>query len=187
MVAGKRLPAKVAFSGPSELHPEIPEAANMVRMPPFSLISGPAILLLACLAFTFVFAEERLDLRKSKPVMVAAGLIWILVAIDYHLNGQDADIGIRVRHILVEYSELFLFLLSATSFAKAMVERNLFEALRSKLTRMQLSSRGLYWLTGAIAFALSLGADSLTTSLVITGPDRPAPAMEMGDECAKHL
>jgi Na+/H+ antiporter NhaD/arsenite permease-like protein len=136
-------------------------------MPSFSSFAGPAIVVLLILAYAFVFAEERLQLRKSKPVMVAAGLIWVLVAADFHLRGQDADVGIRVRHILVEYAELFLFLLSATSFVNAMVERNLFEALRSKLTRMRLSSRGVFWLTGAIAFLLSPVADNLTTALVM--------------------
>src|SRR3954470_18535887 len=99
-----------------------------------SLISsfcGPAIVVLLCLAYVFVFAEEFLNLRKSKPVMVAAGLIWILVALDLQQKGQGADVSVKLRHVLVEFSELFLFLLSATSFVNAMVERNVFEAVRS--------------------------------------------------------
>ncbi|MFP5278024.1 MAG: sodium:proton antiporter NhaD [Acidobacteriota bacterium] len=132
-----------------------------------SSLTGPAILVLLCLAYAFVFAEEYLQLRKSKPVVVAAGLIWVLVAIDFHVKGQDADVAVRVRHILVEYSELFLFLLSATSFVNAMVERNVFETLRARLTSMRLSSRGIFWLTGALAFLLSPIADNLTTALVM--------------------
>jgi len=34
-------------------------------------------------AYMFVIAEEAIHLRKSKPVIVAAGLIWVLVAIAY--------------------------------------------------------------------------------------------------------
>jgi Na+/H+ antiporter NhaD/arsenite permease-like protein len=139
----------------------------MAQIALVSSLFGPAIVVLLCLAYAFVFAEEYLHLRKSSSIMVAAGLIWILVAIDYHLMGQDADAGVRVRSILVEYSELFLFLLSATSFVNAMVERYVFEALRSKLTRMRLSSRGVFWLTGTIAFLLSPIADNLTTALVM--------------------
>ena len=52
-----------------------------------SSFCGPAIVGLLCLAYIFVFAEEFLRLRKSKPVMVAAGLIWILVAVDFQLKG----------------------------------------------------------------------------------------------------
>lgn len=35
------------------------------------------------LAYLLVIFEENLHLRKSKPVMVAAGVIWILVAVAY--------------------------------------------------------------------------------------------------------
>ena len=34
-------------------------------------------------AYVLVIVEESLHLRKSKPVMVAAGVIWILTAIAY--------------------------------------------------------------------------------------------------------
>lgn len=135
-------------------------------MPLISSFCGPAIVVLLCLAYIFVFAEEFLQLRKSKPVMVAAGLIWILVAIDLHQRGQGADVSVKLRHVLLEFSELFLFLLSATSFVNAMVERNVFEALRSRLTFFRLSNRGVFWLTGMIAFLLSPIADNLTTALV---------------------
>jgi len=131
-----------------------------------SAFCGPAIVFLLCLAYVFVFAEEFLHLRKSKPVMVAAGLIWILVAIDFQLRGAGEDVSIRLRHVLLEFSELFLFLLSATSFVNTMVERNVFEALRSRLTILRLSNRGVFWLTGVIAFVLSPIADNLTTALV---------------------
>ena len=132
-----------------------------------SSVTGPAIVALLCLAYAFVFAEEYLQLRKSKPVVIAAGLIWVLIAIDFHLTGRDADVGVHVRHILLEYSELFLFLLSATSFVNAMVERNVFDALRARLTSMRLSNRSIFWLTGGLAFLLSPIADNLTTALVM--------------------
>ena len=135
-------------------------------MPLISSFYGPAIVVLLCLAYIFVFAEEFLHLRKSKPVMFAAGLIWILVAIDLQQKGQGADVSVKLRHVLLEFSELFLFLLSATSFVNAMVERNVFEALRSRLAIFRLSNRGVFWLTGVIAFVLSPIADNLTTALV---------------------
>ena len=39
------------------------------------------------LAYMFVMAEEFTHLRKSKPVMLAAGIIWVLVAWVYSQNG----------------------------------------------------------------------------------------------------
>ncbi len=128
---------------------------------------GPLILVVFCAAYALVFAEEQLGLRKSKPVMIAAGLIWILVAIAFDREGRAPEVSVRLRHVLLEYAELFLFLLSAMSFVNALVERNVFEVLRARLTSMRLSARGIFWIVGAIAFFLSPIADNLTTALVM--------------------
>ena len=45
------------------------------------------------IAYSFVIAEETLHLRKSKPVMVAAGLIWTIVALVYVLHGDMHIVG----------------------------------------------------------------------------------------------
>ncbi len=128
---------------------------------------GPAILVVFCAAYVFVFAEEKLNLRKSKPVMIAASLIWILVAIAFHQEGRSEEVGEKLRVVLLDYTELFLFLLSAMSFVNALVERNVFEVLRTRLTALRVSSRGIYWIIGLIAFFLSPLADNLTTALVM--------------------
>uniref|UniRef100_UPI00260347A2 hypothetical protein n=1 Tax=Propionivibrio sp. TaxID=2212460 RepID=UPI00260347A2 len=95
---------------------------------------GPAILVALGLAYAAVFAEEKIRLRKSVPVMTAAGVIWILVAIAYHQEDRAVEVAEKLRHVLLEFAELFLFLLSAMSFVNTMVERNVFEALRTRLT-----------------------------------------------------
>lgn len=134
---------------------------------PIDPVYGPAIVAVFCMAYAFVFLEEKLNLRKSKPVMIAGSLIWILIAIAFHQNGRDLETPVKLRHVLLEYSELFLFLLSATSFVNAIAERNVFEALRIRLAGLGLSVRGIYWTTGVMAFFLSPIADNLTTALVM--------------------
>ncbi len=39
-------------------------------------------------AYSLVILEEQLHLRKSKPVLLAAGIIWILVAITFSSLGN---------------------------------------------------------------------------------------------------
>jgi Na+/H+ antiporter NhaD/arsenite permease-like protein len=129
--------------------------------------AAPAVLAVFCIAYAFVFAEEKLHLRKSKPVMVAAGVVWILVAIGLALDGRGAEVTDRIRHVVLEYAELLLFLLSAMSFVNALVERRLFEALQSRLIAARVGVRGIFWLTGLAAFFLSPVADNLTTALVM--------------------
>ncbi len=128
---------------------------------------GPAVLAVFALAYAFVFAEEKLHLRKSKPVMVAGGLIWIFIAIAFHAEGRGAEVGPKLSGVLVDYAALLLFLLSAMSFVNTMVERNVFEALRSRLGAAKFSTRGVFWITGTAAFFISPFADNLTTALVM--------------------
>jgi Na+/H+ antiporter NhaD/arsenite permease-like protein len=118
-------------------------------------------------AYILVIVEENLDLRKSKPVMVAAGAIWILTAIAYASRHQSHAVAELLRHNLLEYAELLLFLLSAMTFINTMVERNVFLALQTGLVSFGLSFRAVFWLTGMLAFCISPVADNLTTALVM--------------------
>ena len=118
-------------------------------------------------AYVLVIVEENLDLRKSKPVMVAAGAIWILTAIAYASQHQSHVAAELLRHNLLEYAELLLFLLSAMTFINTMVERNIFTALRTRLVSLGLSFRAVFWLTGILAFIISPVAPNLTTALVM--------------------
>jgi len=118
-------------------------------------------------AYILVIVEESLHLRKSKPVMVAAGVIWVLTAIAYASQQQSHLVAEILRHNLLEYAELMLFLLSAMTFINTMAERNIFAGLRTGLVSLGLSLRAVFWLTGMLAFFISPVADNLTTALVM--------------------
>ncbi len=128
---------------------------------------GLLSLLVFLLAYALVISEEFLHLRKSKPVMVAAGIIWTLVAMAYAAHGDTATAAAAVRHNLLEYAELLLFLLAAMTYVNTMEERNVFNALRSRLVSSGYSLPSLFWITGLLAFFISPLADNLTTALVM--------------------
>jgi NhaD family Na+/H+ antiporter len=119
------------------------------------------------LSYSLVIAEEFTHLRKSKPVMLGAGLIWGLIGLVYAQHGIEHAAEEAVRHFLVEFAELFLFLLAAMTYVNAMSERNVFEALRTLLVSRGYSYRKLFWITGALSFFLSPIIDNLTTALVM--------------------
>lgn len=118
-------------------------------------------------AYMLVMAEEFIHLRKSKPVMLAAGIIWAAIAWYYQTHDVQHVVASALRHNLLEYAELMLFLIVAMTYINAMEERQVFEALRTWLIRRGLSYRGLFWVTGALAFVLSPIADNLTTALLM--------------------
>jgi Na+/H+ antiporter NhaD/arsenite permease-like protein len=128
---------------------------------------GMAAIVIFVAAYALVVAEEFTGLRKSQPVMLAAGLIWgILAVAAARWNLSDA-LHAAVREYLLEFAELLLFLLAAMTYVNAMSERGLFEALRVWLLRKRLGYRALFWATGGIAFCLSPLIDNLTTALVL--------------------
>jgi Na+/H+ antiporter NhaD/arsenite permease-like protein len=138
---------------------------------------GSLCLGLFIIAYLFVMIEEKTHLRKSKPVLVAAGLIWGLIA--WHARSHPGAAEQAFRVTFLDFAELMLFLLVAMTFVNALTERNLFETLRSWLISRRFSYRQLYWITGGIAFLLSPVLDNMTTALVLgavavaVGRDRP--------------
>ena len=118
-------------------------------------------------AYSVVIAEEFTHLRKSVPVMLGAGVIWAFVAAQYAAGGMDHQAEEAVRHFLIEFGELFLFLLCAMTYVNSMSERRVFDALRSWLVRHGFTYRQLFWITGVISFFLSPIIDNLTTALVM--------------------
>ena len=117
-------------------------------------------------AYALVMAEEFTHLRKSKPVVLAAGIIWVLAAAAYPGNDPHA-VEQALRHNILEYAELMLFLLAAMTYINAMQERLVFESLRSWLVRKGFTYRELFWITGILAFFISPVADNLTTALLM--------------------
>ena len=119
------------------------------------------------LAYILVAAEEFTHLRKSKPVIIAAGVIWGLVAWASAHSGNGQAVEEAARHNLLEYAELMLFLLVAMTYINAMEERRVFDALRSWLVCRRFGFRALFWMTGTLSFLISPIADNLTTALLM--------------------
>lgn len=125
-------------------------------------------IILFSIAYLIVMCEEFTQLRKSKPVILASGIIWAAIAYQYSVHGID-DLAINAfRHNMLEFAELFLFLLVAMTYVNAMDERQVFTSLRSWLIHKGCSYRLLFWITGGLSFVLSPVIDNLTTALVMS-------------------
>ena len=128
---------------------------------------GYLALLIFFIAYGFVAVEKVIQLRKSKPVMLAAGLIWALLGLAYAANDKSTALEAAAKHVILDYGELMLFLVVAITYVNTMQERRVFEALRSRLVSMKLSYRQLFWLVGGLAFVFGPIIDNLTTALVM--------------------
>ncbi len=143
---------------------------------------GYLSLLIFVVAYILVILEETTQLRKSKPVLMAAGLIWALIGMAYAAAGMGEKAEEAAQHVILEYGELFLFLLVAITYVNTLEERRVFDVLRVKLTSRNLSYRKLFWLTGIFAFFLSSVLDNLTTALIMG-----AVALAIGTKSPKFI
>jgi len=121
------------------------------------------------LAYLIVASEEYTHIRKSKPVILASGIIWFSVAYlaIYHHGYSKIEVQELIKSNLTDYGELLLFLLVSMTYTNALVERNVFEKIRYTLSLWGLSYRKIFWLTGLIAFFMSAIANNLTTAMVM--------------------
>ncbi|WP_428462001.1 sodium:proton antiporter NhaD [Photobacterium kagoshimensis] len=143
---------------------------------------GYASLVIFAIAYCLVMGEEYLQLRKSKPVLLAAGIIWMMIGYVFQQNGQTEIAKQALEHNLLEYAELLLFLLVAMTYISAMEERRLFDALQAWMVSKGFNYRTLFWLTGILSFFISPIADNLTTALLMC-----AVVMKVGGSNAKFI
>lgn len=144
--------------------------------------TGLLSLAIFVVAYVCVACEELTEMRKSKPVLLAAGFIWLLIAIGFAEFGRGEEVQQFAKEMIEEYAELLLFLLVAITYVNTLEERRCFDVLRARLVGRGLSYRQLFWITGSLAFLLSSSLDNLTTALIMG-----AVALAVGRESPKFV
>jgi Na+/H+ antiporter NhaD/arsenite permease-like protein len=74
----------------------------------------------------------------------------------------------EIAHLILEISEIFFFLFVAMTYIEALIERGVFNALKTKLIAKGYGYKQLFWVTGFMAFFISPVADNLTTALILS-------------------
>ncbi len=128
---------------------------------------GLASLAIFVLAYVLVVVEEATEMRKSKPMMVAAGLIWALIGLARTQANQPQLAHAAALNVIESYGELFLFLIVAITYVNTMEERRTFEVLRARLVSLGLGFRALFLVTGILSFFMSAVLDNMTTALIM--------------------
>ena len=146
------------------------ESANPNSPQPLDLThhwAGYLALILFSVAYILAMTEEVTDLRKSKPMVFAASMIWVFIAAVYANDGLSEQAGSAFRAVLIGYAELFLFIMVSMTYLNAMEDRSVFERLRVWLLSKNFSYRQLFWITGFQAFFISSACNNLTTALLM--------------------
>ena len=130
---------------------------------------GWFLLVIFILGYYFIATEDKYHLDKAKPALFVGTLMFILIGAFYAFNGLNFQpFEVEVSHLILEIAEIFFFLFVAMTFIEALIERGVFDALKSKLIAKGYSYRELFWITGFLAFFISPIADNLTTALILS-------------------
>ncbi len=128
--------------------------------------AGVSALFIFVTAYIFVVFEERIHLRKSKPVVIGGCLMWLVIGVFEAIHGNSHSHEF-VEELIAEIGALFFFLFVAMTYINTLEERNVFKALRTWLLNKGWGFRKLFWATGGITFLLSPMADNMTSALLM--------------------
>lgn len=129
--------------------------------------AGYFSLVVIVVAYIAAMFEDVTFLRKSKPMLLGASLVWIAILVHYQQIG-DTELALRAfKENLQAFFELLLFIMVSMSYLNVMEDMRVFDALRVRLLRLNMGYKSLFWITGTIAFLLSTMVNGLTTGLLV--------------------
>jgi Na+/H+ antiporter NhaD/arsenite permease-like protein len=137
------------------------------------------VMVAAYAAATF---EEATELRKSKPMLLAATLIWLAIILIYQQQGNDQLAVTAFKNNLQAYIELLLFIMVSMTYLNAMEDMRIFESLKCWLVSNHFSYRQLFWVTGWLAFYVASVINGLTAGLLMG-----AVVISVGKDCPKFV
>ena len=130
---------------------------------------GWLLLAIFIVGYYFIAAEEKYHINKAKPALFTGTFMFILLGAYYSFQGLNMEpFESEIAHLILEISEIFFFLFVAMTYIEALIERGVFNALKTKLIAKGYGFKQLFWVTGFLAFFISPVADNLTTALILS-------------------
>lgn len=150
--------------------PWLAQAETTVASTPLDLTrswAGYFSLVIIVLVYVGAMIEDLTFLKKSKPMLFGASLIWLAILIVYREHG-DTTLAVQAfRDNLMAYMELLLFIMVSMTYLNVMEDMRLFDALRLRLLGLNLGYRPLFWITGLLVFLMSTVVNGLTSGLLM--------------------
>jgi len=129
--------------------------------------AGYFSLIVMVAAYVAAMFEDVIELRKSKPMLLAAALIWAAIVAVYQQQGHNELAIAAFRSNLQAYMELLLFIMVSMTYLNAMEDMRIFEAVKVWLIGKNWSYRQLFWITGFMVFLISSVVNGLTAGLLM--------------------
>ena len=132
---------------------------------------GILSLIVFVVGYYFIATEDTYHINKAKPALITGTGIFMLIGLYIAITGDKAmgdHLHYEINHLIVEIAGIFFFLFVAMTYIEAMIDREIFSALRYNLVSKGYDYKKLFWVTGFLAFFISPIADNLTTALILS-------------------
>lgn len=130
---------------------------------------GYLVLILFAIGYYFIAMEEKYKVDKAIPALFVGISSFILIALYYYINNMNVHhVHNEIENVILEVSEIFFFLFVAMIYIESLIHMGVFDSLKYNLISRGYTYRGLFWVTGFLAFFLSPIADNLTTALILS-------------------
>ncbi len=89
---------------------------------------GYISLIMFTIAYVLIIFEEKIHLKKSKPIVLVGCLMWMLIGV-YEMKHGGGHGGAHefVEHLIAEIGGLFFFLLVAMTYINTLTSLNVFQ------------------------------------------------------------
>ena len=118
-------------------------------------LAGYFCLFIMIVAYIAAMFEDVTELRKSKPMILASALIWMIIVSVYRQHGNLEPAVQAFKSNLLTYIELVLFIMVSMTYLNVMEKLLVFDTLRIWLQNKKLNYRQLFWVTGLLVFFMS--------------------------------
>ena len=86
------------------------------------------------MGYFFIATEENFHIDKAKPAIFIGTFMFLLIGFYMLANGLDVhSLQNEVNHLILEISQIVFFLMVAMTYIEALIERDVFNALKYNL------------------------------------------------------
>lgn len=115
--------------------------------------------------YVLITLEQRFGMHKSAIALIMAGALWILAAAQ--LKGHGDHLSESISHVGGEVFSIVAFLLAAMALIEILVHYRLFDLVRAKLIKLNVSDRQEFLIVIVLTFFLSAVLDNIAITIAM--------------------
>lgn len=117
------------------------------------------------LGYALITLEQKFSTHKSAIALILSGVLWVLVALQ--LRHHTDEVRHAVEHAGTEIFGIVVFLLAAMALVEILVHYRLFDLIRAKLIKLNMSDKQQFLLILTLTFFFSGILDNIAITIAM--------------------